>query len=105
MTGKPEMLTFIAAYIMVDETYIPDPICLVRWSFSEDFFAETVTSTLEDAPHWVRKRVALINVACDSDEEDCEVGGWSTDSEGKAYWIVVIRKTALTWGKGWRKKD
>lgn len=97
MTGKTEMLIFIAAYYEDNDPF------LSRW---EDYLdageAKDVVSTLEDAPYWVRKRVALINVACETDAEDCKVGGWGRDR--KAYWIVVTKKTALTWGKGWRKK-
>lgn len=98
MNGETEMLTFIAAYYEDG-----DPV-VSRWGavFDQEM-AEDISSTLEDAPYWVRKRVALINLSCETDYEDCELGGWSRDR--KAYWIVVTKKTALTWGKGWRKRD
>lgn len=97
MTGETEMLTFIAAYYKDGDPFVS------RWGDNlDDGEAKTIVSTLEDAPYWVRKRVALINLSCETAAEDCKVGGWSRDR--KAYWIVVTKKTALTWGKGWRKR-
>lgn len=72
-----------------------------------------VVSTLEEAPPWVRKRVALINLLDPYDETpfgewqpDAFESSYVTDNTPiyRTYFIIVTTKTAQTWGKGWKKR-
>lgn len=74
-------------------------------------YPDPVQSTLEEAPPWVRKRVALINLL--EPYTETPFGEWQpsafagtelgNNSVYRTYFIIVTKKTAKTWGKGWKK--
>lgn len=107
LVSEQKVCLFYPAYYETGSVYLHD-----RPQYSGDYIPP-VMSTLEDAPAWVRERVALINLLEPRDETP--FGEWQPDAWEisdinrdipiyRTYFIIVTTKTAQTWGKGWKKR-